>query len=105
MAELVLLLPRDDGGAQVSRPGLLIAAGFFGASMAVAVFDCSKAGRQSRRSWGRSRRAKAYVAMLWIEVVTGVTIAVCMWLFLKGTIRPSVGFLVGIRKCGGLAVG
>ncbi|KAK4145943.1 uncharacterized protein C8A04DRAFT_10092 [Dichotomopilus funicola] len=48
-----------------TRTGLLVAAFFFGASVAVAAFDVTKAVRQSHRSWHRRHRATTYVVMLW----------------------------------------
>jgi len=89
------VLPRGED-ALASRRSLLMAAGFFGAAITVAVFDCTKAGRQSRRSWGRSRRANTYIIMLWVDIVTGVAVTVCTWLYLNRTIEPSIQFLVSI---------
>ena len=93
-----LVLPRDED-ALTSRRNLLIATGLFGAAIAVAVFDSTKAGRQTRRSWGRSRRANTYIIMLWVDIVTGVAVTICCWLYLSGTIATSIQFLVCISTC------
>ena len=93
-----LVLSRDEE-ALTSRRTLLMAAGFFGAAIAVAVFDATKAGRQTRRSWGRSRRANTYIIMLWVDIVTGVALTVCSWLYLSGTIAPTIQFFVSISTC------
>lgn len=90
-----LVLPRY-GDALSSPRSQLMGAGFFGAAMTVAVFDCTKAGRQSRRMWGRSRRANGYIVMIWVDIVTGVTVTVCSWLYLNGVIAPSIQYLVSI---------
>jgi hypothetical protein len=71
-----------------SQSGLLVAAFFFGASIAVAVVDSTKAGRQSMRSWRRHHRANAYVIMLWAVISMCVAAAVCSWLFLLAIIPP-----------------
>ncbi len=92
-----LAVPRAVAPLDVSERGLIIAAGFFGATIAVAAFDCSKAVRQSHRSWGRSTKANAYIMMLWVEILTSVALAILAWLFLNGTIPPSIGFFVGVR--------
>ncbi len=86
-------------GSSTSKGGLLVASFFFGASMALAVFDSTKAGRQSWRSWRRNKRVTGYVMMLWAVISTGVISAVCSWLFLFGVIPspPSIGYLIGMR--------
>ena len=92
------VLPRHGDTLSSSR-SLLMGAGFFGAAITVAVFDCTKAGRQSRRMWGRSRRANTYIIMLWVDIATGVTVTVCSWFYLTGAIEPSLQFLVSISTC------
>ena len=91
--------PNYDTPGVTSTAGLLIAACFFGASLATAVFDIAKAGRQSHKSWGRSRRANAYVLMLWSSLSMSVVAAICNALFLLGEIQPSIGYFVGMRMC------
>jgi hypothetical protein len=73
---------------ETSKTGLLVAAFFFGASMAVAFFASTKAGRQSYRSWRRNHRVNAYVMMLWGEISMCVLAAICSWMFLLGKIEP-----------------
>lgn len=73
---------------KTSETGLLVAAFFFGASVAVAVFDCNKAGRQSYRSWRRCHRVTSYIMMLWAVILMCVVASLCSWLFLLGKIKP-----------------
>ena len=73
---------------KTSEEGLLIAAFFFGASMAVAAFDCTKAGRQSYRSWRRCHKVNAYIMMLWGEISACFVASICNFLFLLGGIQP-----------------
>jgi hypothetical protein len=54
---------------KTSEGGLLVGAFVYGAAMAVAAFDCTKAGRQSYRSWKRCHKATIYVMMLWAEII------------------------------------
>jgi hypothetical protein len=94
-------------GSTTTKGGLLVASFFFGATMVLAVFDCTKAGRQSWRSWRRNKRATGYVMMVWAVLVTGVIAAVCSFLFLYGVIPspPSMGYLIGMRTSpGGVVV-
>ncbi len=95
-----LAIPPDhDTPGQTSTAGLLVAFFFFGASMATAVFDITKAGRQSHKSWGRSWRANAYISMVWATISMSVVAAICNCLFLLGVIQPSIGYFVGLRMC------
>src|SRR5690349_19115726 len=91
------LIPPWYDEKKTSRVSLLVAAFFFGASMAVAAFDITQAGRQSYKSCGRSRRANIYIIMLWAEITSCIASAVCIWLFLLGKIPPSIWYFVGMR--------
>ncbi|KAK4125736.1 hypothetical protein N657DRAFT_688424 [Parathielavia appendiculata] len=85
--------PRYQKG-KTSEVGLLVAAFLFGASVAVAVYDSAKAGRQSYRSWHRRHRANAYIVMLWAVISMCMVAALCCWLYLLGKIQPSIHFFV-----------
>ena len=82
-----LVPPWYDAG-KTTKGGLLVASFFFGASMAVAAFDSSKASRQCFRSWRRSNRANTYIAMIWAAIITCIITSICSFLFLMGKIRP-----------------
>lgn len=60
----------------------------WGASMACAAFTASKAGHQTWIVCKRKKRLNAYVAMIWAEWISSVTISIVCWFFLKGTINP-----------------
>ncbi|KAL2262725.1 hypothetical protein VTK26DRAFT_314 [Humicola hyalothermophila] len=79
-----------------SQMGLFVAAGFFGASMAVAAFDFTRAVRQTHRILRRSHRPNAYIIMVWTVLSSCVTTTIAIWLFLIGKIQPSVWYFVGM---------
>jgi hypothetical protein len=83
-----LLVPPWYKEQETSETGLLVAAFFFGVSMAVAFFASTKAGRQSYRSWRRNHRVNAYIIMLWAVISMCVVAAICSWMFLLGKIEP-----------------
>ncbi|KAH6634924.1 hypothetical protein B0J18DRAFT_487078 [Chaetomium sp. MPI-SDFR-AT-0129] len=80
-----------------TRTGLLVAAFFFGASVAVAAFDVTKAVRQSHRSWHRRHRATTYVVMLWAVMATALAAAVYglkdTWLM---SLERSIWYFLGL---------
>ncbi|KAK4031490.1 hypothetical protein C8A01DRAFT_21290 [Parachaetomium inaequale] len=82
---------------KTSEEGLLIAASFFGASMAVVAFDCTKAGRQSYRSWRRCHKVNAYILMLWSEISACFVASICNFLFLLSRIQPSTSSLTATQ--------
>ncbi|CAM1501412.1 Fc.00g105740.m01.CDS01 [Cosmosporella sp. VM-42] len=74
------------------KPGiddLLVASIIWGFTLATGMFAASKAFKQTRSQWRRSRRVMPYVVMIWAEWFSSQTIGVVSWIFLRGLIEPS----------------
>ncbi|KAK8097138.1 hypothetical protein PG999_013082 [Apiospora kogelbergensis] len=70
-------------------PDMELCSIIWGASLCCAVFTATKASRQTWTVCRRRRRLSAYVAMIWAEWLSSVTISIVCWFFLKGMIQPS----------------
>ncbi|KAL2267205.1 hypothetical protein VTJ83DRAFT_4482 [Remersonia thermophila] len=91
------LVPPWYDAPDTSLAGLLVAAFFYGASVAVAAFVSAKAVRRSSKRWRHNGRAKVYIAMIWAVIVTCMITSLCIWLFLLGIIPPSFWYFFGMR--------
>ncbi|KAH7141009.1 hypothetical protein EDB81DRAFT_692585 [Dactylonectria macrodidyma] len=69
---------------------------FWGFSLGVALFSAAKAGRQTQRSWQRSRRVSAYAAMIWGVWLSSMLLGVLSWCFQRQYIKPSFAFYLHI---------
>ncbi|KAH8204839.1 hypothetical protein TruAng_001028 [Truncatella angustata] len=65
----------------------------WGFSLCCAAFTATKAVKQSWLGFQRGKPVSAYTIMIWAEWSASVTISVISWLFLKGTLAPSIDFL------------
>ncbi|KAH8883085.1 hypothetical protein GQ53DRAFT_883580 [Thozetella sp. PMI_491] len=67
-----------------------------GFAMATAVFTATKAGDQTASTWRRSRRVTVYIAFIWLEWSSNVSLAIVTWLFQRAYISPSLWLYLGI---------
>lgn len=70
------------------RSEILLVTFLWGFTMALGIFTCAKAVRQTRRSWARRHRWNAYIIMVWLSWVCSIAIGVTYWLFIVGHIEP-----------------
>lgn len=75
---------------------MFIATFISGFTIAIAAFSCTKAVRQTYRSWTRSHRVNAYIVMIWLEWTSCLAIAATSWLFLENLINPSFWYFIGM---------
>ncbi|KAK8053134.1 hypothetical protein PG996_012435 [Apiospora saccharicola] len=88
MAEAGFLVPPWYRSGTPQANDMELCSIIWGASMACAVFTASKAGHQTWIVCKRKKRFNAYVAMIWAEWASSVTISIVCWFFLKGKINP-----------------
>ncbi|RYP30630.1 hypothetical protein DL768_011192 [Monosporascus sp. mg162] len=69
---------------------------FLGFAICAAIFAAWKAGEQSMTSWKRSGRVTIYIAMLWLEWIANVVLAVISWMFQRGYILASFWFFFAV---------
>ncbi|RYP10545.1 hypothetical protein DL764_000598 [Monosporascus ibericus] len=69
---------------------------FLGFAICAAIFAAWKAGEQSITSWKRSGRVTIYIAMLWLEWIASVVLAVISWMFHRGHILASFWFFLAV---------
>ncbi|KAF1809216.1 hypothetical protein P152DRAFT_442089 [Eremomyces bilateralis CBS 781.70] len=70
---------------------------FFGTFIALFFFTTTKAMRQSWSIWKRTRSLlNWYLFMIWVEVIANFIFALVTYLFLRGTIPPSLAYFFGI---------
>ncbi|KAL2754917.1 hypothetical protein ACRALDRAFT_2092163, partial [Sodiomyces alcalophilus JCM 7366] len=65
---------------------------FWGLSLGIALFTAGKAGKQTIRSWTRSRRLTAYIFMIWAVWWSSMVLGVLAWTFQRQYVPPSFGF-------------
>ncbi|KAK4213665.1 hypothetical protein QBC37DRAFT_463566 [Rhypophila decipiens] len=75
---------------------MFLATFIWGFTIAIAAFSCTKAVRQTYRSWTRSHRLNAYIVMIWLEWTSCVATTATSWLFLENFINPSVWYFTGM---------
>lgn len=61
---------------------------FWGLSLGIALFTAGKAGKQTLRSWKRSRRLTAYVFMIWAVWWSSLVLGILAWTFQRQYIPP-----------------
>lgn len=64
----------------------------WGLSLGVIIFNCAKAFRQSKSAIERRKRITAYVALVWMEIISSLILSVMCWTYLRGIIPPSFQF-------------
>lgn len=64
----------------------------WGLSIGVTIFNVGKAAQQTRAAWLRRKKLTAYVALIWVEVVSSSILGVIVWLHLRGILGPSFQF-------------
>ncbi|KAM5342269.1 hypothetical protein ACJ41O_013235 [Fusarium nematophilum] len=64
----------------------------WGLSLGITVFNCAKAARQTKSAWNRRKRVTAYVALVWVEIISSFLLGVMCWFYLRDKIEPSLQF-------------
>ncbi|KAF4465515.1 hypothetical protein FALBO_7646 [Fusarium albosuccineum] len=64
----------------------------WGLSLGITVFNCAKAARQTISAWQRRKKITAYVALVWVEIISSFLLGVMCWFYLRGKIEPSMQF-------------
>ncbi|RMJ10754.1 hypothetical protein BHE90_005307 [Fusarium euwallaceae] len=64
----------------------------WGLSLGITVFNISKAARQTKSAWHRRKRVTAYVALVWVEIISSFLLGVMCWFYLRNKIEPSLEF-------------
>lgn len=70
----------------------------WGLSLGITIFNISKAGKQTKSAWHRRKRVTAYVALIWIEIISSFLLGVMCWFYLRNKIEPSLQFFFFISK-------
>ncbi|KAK1755485.1 hypothetical protein QBC47DRAFT_445581 [Echria macrotheca] len=80
----------------LERADVILSSFLWGFTMCLAIFAGAKAYRQTYRSWKRRRSFTLYIVMIWLELVTGVIVAVVCWFYIEDWIQPSFWFFFGM---------
>ncbi|KAF4982473.1 hypothetical protein FZEAL_1898 [Fusarium zealandicum] len=64
----------------------------WGLSLGILIFNCGKAGRQTQSAWNRRKKITAYVALVWVEIISSFLLGVMCWFYLRNKIEPSFQF-------------
>ncbi|KAF5000195.1 hypothetical protein FGRMN_2009 [Fusarium graminum] len=68
----------------------------WGLSLGVMVFNCGKATRQTMSTIKRRNNLTTYTIFIWIEIISSSILGIIVWLYLRGTIRPSFQYFFSI---------
>ncbi|RSL44843.1 hypothetical protein CEP54_014523 [Fusarium duplospermum] len=70
----------------------------WGLSLGITIFNISKAAKQTKSAWNRRKRVTAYVALVWVEIISSFLLGVMCWFYLRNKIEPSLEFFFFISK-------
>ncbi|CAM1502595.1 Fc.00g073710.m01.CDS01 [Cosmosporella sp. VM-42] len=87
-----LLVPEWYVSEPPTEADMNVSSVFWGFSLGIALFSAGQAAKQTRKSWQRSSRITAYVAMIWVNWMSSVVIGAISWCFQRGYIQPSFWF-------------
>ncbi|KAK8117982.1 uncharacterized protein PG998_006263 [Apiospora kogelbergensis] len=83
------LIPERYQPHESSVDDLMIISIIWGITIAVGLFTASKAYKQSKAMYSRTRQLSAYTIMIWAEWTASMTIGVLCWCHIRGYIEPS----------------
>ncbi|KAK6835937.1 hypothetical protein PG990_013432 [Apiospora arundinis] len=83
------LIPDRYQAHESSVDDLMIISIIWGITIALGLFTASKAYKQSKAMYARTRQLSAYTIMIWAEWTASMTIGVLCWCHIRGYIEPS----------------
>ncbi|KAK4448457.1 hypothetical protein QBC34DRAFT_426514 [Podospora aff. communis PSN243] len=75
---------------------VILSSWLWGFTMSLAVFSFSKGFKQTYRSWSRSHKITAYIAMIWLVWIAGIIVSITCWLFIMDRVPPSIWYFIGM---------
>ncbi|KAM0352472.1 hypothetical protein ACHAPU_002140 [Fusarium lateritium] len=68
----------------------------WGLSLGVTVFNCGKAARQTMSTIKRRNNLTMYTTFIWMEIISSSVLGIIVWLYLRGSIKPSFQYFFSI---------
>jgi hypothetical protein len=70
----------------------------WGISLGVTLYTFFTAAKQTFKAWRRARRVTVYMIFIWLEWISSTIMGIISWLFMRGSIEPSLEYFLAICK-------